>query len=259
VTQETPTKLGKIPIPPQELRFMGENEHTYLEIGDGLLKMIKVMSGFKPDAALLDIGSGYGRLAHALLRSGFIGTYRGLEILKVHSDWTQQNLSNSSFQFSHFDVRNARYNPNGALHAAEVDLRTYSAKYDVIILTSVFTHMHEAEIENYITCFADMLQPGGQVVCTFFLLNAERRQAISVEKSKLPFPFTQSRVARYHNASDPLHAIAYESEWVEQLVHRSGLEVKSIAYGHWCDGQTKADQQFQDFVLLVQAAEAVKS
>jgi 2-polyprenyl-3-methyl-5-hydroxy-6-metoxy-1,4-benzoquinol methylase len=182
-----------------------------------------------------------------------------LEILKVHSDWTQQNLSNSSFKFSHFDVRNARYNPNGALRAEEVDLRTYSAKYDVIILTSVFTHMYEAEIENYITCFADMLQPGGQVVCTFFLLNAERRQAISEQKSKLPFPFTQSGVARYHDASDPLHAIAYDSEWVEQLVHRSGLGIKSIAYGHWCDGQPKADQQYQDFVLLAQAAEAVKS
>jgi SAM-dependent methyltransferase len=248
--------LGKFSIPPQELRFMGEDERNFLEIGDGLLKTLKTLSGFYPNAALVDIGSGYGRLAHALLRSGFIGTYHGLEILKVHSDWTQQNLSNSRFKFSHIDIRNTRYNPNGVLDAAEVKLQKYSAKCDLIVLTSVFTHMYEAEIENYITCFADMLNPGGQVVCTFYLLNAERRQAIAEEKSKLSLPFILSPVARYHNASDPLLAIAFEPGWVEMVAQHSGLVVKSISYGHWCDGQPKTGQQYQDFVVLGQAAGA---
>lgn len=70
-----------LPIPPQQLRFMGESEEQYLRIGDGLVLSIRRLSDFGAQAAIVDIGSGYGRLAHALQRAGFEGTYRGFEIL----------------------------------------------------------------------------------------------------------------------------------------------------------------------------------
>jgi SAM-dependent methyltransferase len=239
------------PIPPQTLRFMAEGEREFLQIGDGLLKTIQaVTGGLGPATAIVDIGSGYGRLAHALLRSGFQGTYHGLEILRPHTEWAQQNLGNDRFRFSHLDIRNGRYNPNGRLDAGEVRLQTHAARCDLIVLTSVFTHMYESEIENYLTCFSEMLQPGGQVVCTFFLLDAERRQAVINDESKLSLPYIRSPVARYHNSSDPLHAIAFERDWVETAAHRSGLLVKSISYGHWCDGRPKVAKQYQDFVVL---------
>lgn len=231
---------------------MGEDEHTFLEIGDGLLKTGKMLSGFNPKAAIVDIGSGYRCLAYALLRSGFAGTYHGLEILKPRSDWTQQNLSSGSSKVLHFDIRNARYNPEGETPRVFGKVRRhYPDERD-------YAHVR-GEIENYITSFADMLQPGGKVVCTFFQLNAERRHAISEEKSKLSFPFILSPVARYHTTSDPLLAIAFELERVETLVRRRGLVVESISYGHWCDGQPKIGQQFQDFVILGQAAGAEES
>lgn len=73
-----------LPLPSQELRFMGESDSQFIDIGDGLLKAIKTLSGFDSHASNVDIGRGYGRLAHALLRSNFLGTYEGLEILKHH-------------------------------------------------------------------------------------------------------------------------------------------------------------------------------
>jgi SAM-dependent methyltransferase len=238
------------PIPSKELRFMGDDELSFLAIGDGLVKSIKTLSGFKSDAAIVDVGSGYGRLAHALLRSNFCGTYHGLEILKPHNDWAQENLGNEKFRFSHLDIRNSRYNPGGSVRAEDVKLQSYAERSDLIVLTSVFTHMYEAEIENYLTCFREMLHPSGRIVCSFFLLNAERHNAMVEGTAKLPLPFRLSPVAWYHNASDPLHAIAFEQAWVEGLIQRKGFTVESISYGHWCDGHIGPEQQYQDFVVL---------
>lgn len=239
-----------LPIPPQQLRFMGEDERGFLEIGDGLLTSIRALSGFRADGAIVDVGSGYGRLAHALLRSGFQGTYRGLEILRPHVDWAQQNLGNDRFSFSHLNIRNPRYNPHGTLDAANVKLQDHASRCDLIVLTSVFTHMYEPEIENYFSCFARMLHPGGQIVCTFFLLTPERHEAISKGESRLALPFVRPPVARYHNESDPLHAIAFEQQWVEQVAQRNGFALQSVTYGHWCNGQSTRDRQYQDFITL---------
>lgn len=229
---------------------MGESEGDFLKIGDGLVDTIGALAGLEANAAVVDVGCGYGRLAHALLRSGFQGTYHGMDILRPHVEWAQRNLAGAGFDFSHLDIRNARYNPKGVLHATDVELHRHSPRCNIVVLTSVFTHMYQSEIENYFSCFRHMLRPDGKVICTFFLLNHERHRAIADGKSRLSLPHACPPVARYHNGSDPLHAIAFEERWVERLAEDSGLALTSRSYGYWCDGRATGGRQYQDFVAL---------
>lgn len=238
------------PLPPDELRFMGESDREFVEIGDSLVRTISELGRVRPTDSIIDVGSGYGRLAHALMRSGFRGTYRGFEILKPHAEWTQAHLANERFQFTHIDIGNSRYNPSGALSATNVNLAAYTGQADLVVLTSVFTHMFEDEIANYFHCFPRMLRPGGRVICTFFLLTKEREPLIAGNASGLRFPYARSPFARYHDVSDPLHAIAYDRRWVNSQARKNGLRIRRIALGDWCSGKPGDPGKYQDFVLL---------
>jgi tRNA A58 N-methylase Trm61 len=99
--------MNSLPLPPKELRFMQESDELFISIGDDLVTQIQTLAGLQRDFSLIDIGSGYGRLAHALLRQGFSGKYIGLEILKRHVTWCQENLSRASISFQHLDVYNS--------------------------------------------------------------------------------------------------------------------------------------------------------
>jgi SAM-dependent methyltransferase len=63
----------ELPLPPAELRFMGEDDERFAAIGDGIVVDMIELCALRADAAVLDIGSGYGRVAHALARRGFEG------------------------------------------------------------------------------------------------------------------------------------------------------------------------------------------
>lgn len=238
------------PVPPIELRFMQETESLFIEIGDGLVSQLKAIAGLKSDSSLVDIGSGYGRLAHALLRAGFSGKYHGMEILKRQVTWCQENLSMGQIKFSHLDVYNSRYNPSGSIPADRIKLDQLTDQSDLIVLTSVFTHMLATDIENYIDCCSRMLLSGGCVCATFFLLNEQRRTLIEKKQSRLPLPFQLTNFSLYHNEKDPLHAIAFDESWVVDVIQSKGMELKQIHHGFWCDGDLTNTSQYQDFVIF---------
>jgi SAM-dependent methyltransferase len=242
--------MNSLPLPPKELRFMQESDELFISIGDDLVTQIQTLAGLQRDFSLIDIGSGYGRLAHALLRQGFSGKYIGLEILKRHVTWCQENLSRASISFQHLDVYNSRYNPSGTIRAEAVKLDELVNKGDLIVLTSVFTHMMPTKIENYIDCFSRMVLPGGSVCATFFLLNESRRELIEKKQSGLSFPFQLTDFSLYHNEHDPLHAIAFDESWAIALIQKKGMIVKKIQHGYWCEGSRANTSQYQDFVVF---------
>src|SRR3954447_19991659 len=102
----------EVPVPPAELRFMDKTEEGFLAIGESIAADLRELCGLRPDDAIVDIGCGYGRVAHALLRSGgFAGPYLGLDILARHIAWCRAHLSPVSggrFRFEHLDIRNGR-------------------------------------------------------------------------------------------------------------------------------------------------------
>lgn len=238
------------PIPPDELRFMGEDAEGFIAIGDRLVGDLKRVAGLAARSTVLDIGCGYGRVAHALLRDrSFRGRYRGLDILPRHVAWCRDHLGNWRFRFCHLDVRNDRYNPNGQLEPTEASLPAPGGSVDVVVAASVFTHMWPEEITHYLTEIAGVLRPTGQAYLTFFLLN-ESWEALheSGSHGSVVLGHRHNNHTRFMNEDDPLHAIGYDQDWVLEEAERTGLVCRHVQFGAWSG---RADGQgFQDAMVF---------
>jgi SAM-dependent methyltransferase len=244
-------QVGETPLPPTRLRFMNETPEQFLAIGDALYRELREYAGLSATGKLLDIGSGYGRLAHAMIRSDdFQGVYTGIEILPIHSAWCRDNLTRlkPDFRFIHLDVLNDRYNPGGSILPSELVFPFTDHAYDVICLASVFTHMYEEDILRYLTEIRRMLAPDGSVYVTFFLLNDGSRELLAAGRSSISMTRQLNDHTLYHNADDPLHAIAFEENWLRGLIASTQLSVRSTLYGTWCG--RKSTNLYQDTLIL---------
>jgi SAM-dependent methyltransferase len=238
-----------VPLPPTELRFMNENDERMVSVGQGLADVLR-RHGLGNEDMLLDVGSGYGRLAIGLMTSGFGGSYHGIEILKKHVTWCQTDLqpANPRYRFTHLDVRNGRYNPAGMVLPTDVRFPVDSDSCDGVALFSVFTHMYEADIARYLREIRRVLRPGGTAVTTWFLFNKDRLgRATSPESTPFPMVNEINAVTRYNDSKDPLRAIAYRERYVRRMIDRAGLNIREVEYGRWCGDQAA---EFQDILAL---------
>ena len=90
-------------------------DEKFLAIAEMLADL--VLEWAPPGAAVLDVGSGYGRLAIGLMGRGFDGRYEGFDILPRHIAWCRRHLTRfaPAYRFHHLDIQNDRYNPTGLL------------------------------------------------------------------------------------------------------------------------------------------------
>lgn len=223
---------GSTPMPPKRLRFMGEDDETFERIGDELLDGLESRAGQSRNSSVLDIGCGYGRLAHAMKRRGFDGSYLGVDILRPQIRWCSRRLASKHFQFRHVDIGNGRYNPEGTEAVGDLDLG--DRRFDVIAAFSVFTHMWPDDVTAYLRLAARHLNPGGHLQATFFLLDPQLHEL--VESGKVPRFFLHEHAphCRFFDAEAPLHMVAYELDWVLGEVTEFGLEpLTPPRYGLW--------------------------
>lgn len=238
------------PIPPDRLRFMGDEPDAFRRIGDRLVGDLRTFAGLRSRSKVLDVGSGYGRIAHALLRDRkFRGHYIGMDILERHVTWCADNLGSRRVEFHHLDVRNDRYNPKGSVAATQIELPIEPATVDVALAASVFTHMWPQEIAHYLQQIATALRPGGHAYLTFFLLDETwRRLHADGPQGTVVMHHRHDDHVRYMNPQDPLHAIGYSPEWVTREAASVGLRQTGLQLGAWCgrpDGRG-----FQDALIV---------
>ncbi len=205
-------------------------------IGKEFLNYFIKLGELKSTDQVLDVGSGYGRMAVAL--SSFLsseGSYEGIEIIPKGVDWCTKNITPNfkNFHFQLIDVKNDRYNPAGKQKASQFKFPFEDASFDFIFLTSVFTHMLPADLENYLSEISRVLKKGGKTFITYFLLNDKSKELISEGESlhKLPFDYENCRI---EYQEDPEHIIAYEETDVINLYTKYGLDFSSTHYGNWC-------------------------
>jgi SAM-dependent methyltransferase len=236
------TPVGhRLPMPPERLRFMRETDERFVATAHELADLVLEHAG--PEARVLDVGSGYGRLAFGLVDRGFAGRYDGFDILPKHVAWCRKHLSPvvASLRFHHLDVRNARYNPEGRIDPTRARFPV-NGSFDVVALFSVFTHMDRPSLSHYLAEIHRVLRPGGVAVSTFFLWDEARLDAITSSAAMYPMVHELDRDTRYMNAEDPLHAIAYRRSLVLDLIAEAGFQVEDVELGHW-DGRTAPHTQ----------------
>lgn len=239
----------KIPLPPNNLRFMNENDDKFIKIGQECLEFL-LRHGFIYSSSIIDIGSGYGRLAYAILNHfDFTGSYVGVDILPKHIAWCRNNFTPrfENIKFELLDIKNERYNPLGKLRAETAVFSFNKGMFQFCTLFSVFTHMFEQEIRNYLREIYRITTDDAVTISTFFLLNKDREDRVINGDAGLTMKFKLNDYTRYFNATDKLHAISFDENFIFSLLSEHGFKIKECLYGHWAAGNSK---HYQDILIL---------
>jgi SAM-dependent methyltransferase len=227
--------------PPLRLLFDGTTSYAeFQQLGDGLRDML-VAHGLQPDHKVLEIGSGNGKNARALTQYvSRRGSYEGFDIVTRGVAWCQKNITPRypHFRFRQADVYNRTYNPNGRCQAGNYRFPYESQCFDFVFLTSVFTHMLPAGLDNYIAEIARVLKLGGKCFVSFFLLTPESRAGLAVKTAGRTFPFEyESPCCRVADLKWPEDAVAFDEGFIRELFQRHGLHIEEpIRYGSWSHG-----------------------
>jgi SAM-dependent methyltransferase len=240
-------------IPPPSKIFIGDG--NFEEIGNEFKDHLVKLAGLMPQHRVLDIGSGIGRMAVPLTKYlSQEGDYRGIEIVEAGVRWCDNEITPRypNFQFKHANVYNKFYNPAGPIEASKYKLPFEDRSFDVVFLTSVFTHMMPDDLVNYFGEIARVLRPGGRLLATFFILNDESNRLKNSERSHFSFAHRGDCYA-VANPEVPEHAIAFDEEFLLAQARTVGLIVaKPIYYGAWC-GRTSF-VSYQDIVVAQKAS-----
>ncbi len=226
--------------PPRRIAdYVGDSD--FRATGDEFLGHFRALAGLRPEDRVLDVGCGIGRMARVLvpiLRPP--GSYDGFDVVLPGIAWCRAHYRDTPapFRFQHADLRNTLYNPTGREPALDYRFPYDEESFDLVLATSVFTHLLAPSADHYLAQSARVLTPGGRLFCTWFLLSGDHRQAP-------PSPF------RFHDATlpaaiaDPLTpdaAVAYDEGWVRERLSVHGLALRALHHGSW-SGRSGASRQ----------------
>lgn len=219
-------------------------------VGRDSVRILREVTGMRPEHSVLDIGCGCGRMAIPLL--DFLeptSKYYGGDVDGEMIAWCQRKITppKPNATFFHIDVFNSFYNPHLTQAAKDYKFPLSDGSVDRIFLGSVFTHMMPEDVEAYLREMARVLSPGGCALISFFMLNDHRLQGPThpVVERKFPYP-----KGRYRLASEkfPELDIAYDQALVDEMIARSGLQHRQpILWGAWTGEQGFSGH---DFVVL---------
>lgn len=235
-------------IPPRSLNFVGDG--SYKGVGLEFRDLFVRYGGLKPQDRVLDVGSGIGRMAAPLTAYlAEAGEYQGFDIVMQGVKWSGKNITSRfpNFHFQHSNVKNKYYNPNGVYEASVYRFPYSDSSFDFVFLTSVFTHMYPADMENYVREISRVLRKGGTSFITMFLLNEESRKLIERGSSTQRFIYPLEGCVTA-DPGNPEAALAFEETYVRNLLPASGLSVREpIHFGSWCG--RKEFLSYQDIVI----------
>ena len=220
-------------FPPKQFQIMNYSEHSFVAIGINHLNFFVQELGLKPSANILEIGSGNGRIARPL--TGYLkeGSYVGVDIMKPFIKWCQDAYREyDRFTFKHINIYNKFYNKFTFKKARNFRFPFENEKFDFIYLTSVFTHMHQEDVDNYLSEVNRMLKKGGVIFSTYFLINQETKNLMIQGKSTRKFlPYSENTYT--DNPKNPESAIAFEQSFIESLHSKHKLDIQTISLGKW--------------------------
>lgn len=235
-------------IPPKSKIFVGDGD--FGKIGEEFKEYLVELAKLETDHKILDVGCGIGRMAIPL--TDYLspkGEYFGIDIVKGGIQWCSERITSkfNNFKFIHTDVYNKHYNPTGTFSPIDYEFPFKNEAFDVVFLTSVFTHMRSNEVENYLSEVSRVLRPGGCCLITFYIINDQSIDACRSGKAALDFKYEQDRFYTTNNVT-PEAAIGYHQNYLENIFEANHLDSsEGIHYGSWSGRSSYLS--FQDVVI----------
>lgn len=240
-------RKGDLVPPRRMIRNIGG---SFDGVGNAFLRHFIELGGLQPHESVLDVGCGVGRMAVPL--TGYLaggGSYEGFDIDAREIAWCSRNITPRypHFRFRVADIHSKRYNPKGACTDAEYKFPYADASFDFLFMTSVFTHILQPGLENYLAEIARVLKPGGRCLITYFLLNDESMRLMQEGRSSLDFKYGRGVFALVDEVI-PEEAVAYDESFVRNACGANALAVvEPLHYGNWCGRSAWLD--YQDIVV----------
>lgn len=231
-------------VPPRSLSFVGEGD--FVQTGNEFLGYFQGLAGLRPDARVLDIGCGVGRMAVPLIEYLDRGSYEGFDVGKEMIAWCRRRIESRrpDFRFTWAPVYNSKYNPFGTMTGEEFRFPYEDSSFDFAFATSLFTHLLRDDAAHYLSEVARVLRPGGTCLLTFFLLtpDAERRVAGGEARLGFRYPVEGGLTVNRHR---PEEAVALREDALRSMLAAAGLSMREpLRAGVWSgreDGLTLQD------------------
>ena len=232
-------------IPPPELVVDGSSSlASYIRTGATYAGLFKELLPLRPDMAVLEMGSAVGRISRQFIPIlSSQGSFTGIDIMPAQVRWCNETIAARfpGFRFIHADIFNTEYNPGGSLKASGYRFPFEDSSLDLVVLTSVFTHMLRNDVAHYLDEIARVLKPEGRCFATFFLFRPEEIGRISAEGTVPRFSFPVFRekgkpVVVCADSRDLEEAVAYERGFLNAMVAASGLKRETDLPGQWLHG-----------------------
>jgi SAM-dependent methyltransferase len=225
----------------------------FIRFGEGFVEyFLRPRAMLTPDGAILDLGCGNGSVARALTRYLLPGgRYEGLDVHAVSIEWLKERYAPyPNFGFTHANVYNKMYNPQGRHRASEYKLPFSDGLFDVVLLKSVFTHIVPADVRRYLKRNR-ALRTGGRSVITYFLLNEESRRFMAAgrDQMSLTHEFEGDPLCRVANPDVPESVIAHDERRIRQYYAEAGFSLCEMTLGDWCGRPTLLG--LQDVVIAI--------
>ena len=243
-----------LPVPDQSSIFIGDGD--YRQIGREFLRYFIELGQLTPDERVLDVGCGIGRMAVPLTQylNTENGRYEGIDPVASGVEWCSRTITPAypNFRFAHVDIAHALYNPKGCISGDEVVLPFLDASFDLVVMTSVVTHLPADEIQPYFTEISRLLAPGGRLFLTAFVIDERSTLEREGRDPRLGFKQAENGPSWHVDPKAPLGAVAFDDGFLDVSLKSAGLEIALKQLGHWRGGQ--GAQNYQDIFVAVKSA-----
>ncbi|MCC7014679.1 MAG: methyltransferase [Planctomycetes bacterium] len=220
----------------------------YESVAHEFLSSMIDVAGLRPDARVLDLGCGIGRMAFGLSAYLEGGSYLGLDIMRESLEIARATFAGDPrFAFELLDVHNGWYNPNGSVPVRGVQLRRHlDDSCDFVLMSSVLTHLFPADAEHYLRECRDVMSGNGTLLATAWLVDGRTGPLVRAGRSAIAFHDKGGYwIESDHN---PEGALAHDAEFLLGAIERAGLRVERLIPGFWSG--TSNGFAFQDLLVL---------
>jgi len=231
--------------PPPEFLNYG-SKIGFFNTGDRYMKIFQAMD-IQQHHNVLEIGSGLARIGRGFADFLISGKYVGLEIVQKYVDWCNESYRDfETMSFQHLDIKNQYYNKEGALEANTLVFPFDHNSFNLVYLTSVFTHMYRESMENYLRQVFRVLAPGGTILASFFLIDNLIIANMKEGKTKRTFDSLGDQKSYVFNQKNHLAAIAFDKAYILKLFSEIGFSIEKVYTGFWTDkDKTRGSDLFE--------------
>jgi SAM-dependent methyltransferase len=238
------------PNPPPEFTG-GIGPGDFWSIGSSTVQLVKQSVGIRSGMSVLDVGCGLGRTAWPLAQElDPTSRYIGFDVVGPFIDWCRSDLGldPERFEFHHFAIANTSYNRDGHLSAAGFTFPWDDASFDLVIATSLFTHLGPEATEHYLAESRRCLRPGGHLLASFFVLDERSLPPI---EARTVYPTFDHPIptGRIHDPDNPDAAIAFDRAWLERSLTGAGYQRSQVLPGTWRGPGESTVDYYQDVVI----------